>query len=123
MGADFPCPDRDEMLVENAGLKNAVPLGTECDDFSSGLNCNHIASHTGRKIFLTLFSTNILSLTGQEHQQLITDHHLHNLVLAELCVVGIESAAIHRRLRTSCPMRGYGKYSPAKFQYRCSQKN
>ncbi|MDR1479937.1 MAG: hypothetical protein LBJ00_13465 [Planctomycetaceae bacterium] len=30
-----------------------------------GINCNHIASHTGREIFLTLFSTNILSLTGQ----------------------------------------------------------
>jgi hypothetical protein len=25
------------MLVENAGLKNAVPLGTKCDDFSNGL--------------------------------------------------------------------------------------
>jgi hypothetical protein len=39
------------MLVENAGLKNAVSLGTECEDFSNGLNCNHIASHAGRGIF------------------------------------------------------------------------
>jgi hypothetical protein len=62
------------MLVENVGLKNAVQIGTECGDFSNGLNCNHIASHTGREIFLTLFSTNISSLTGQRKPATTISH-------------------------------------------------
>ncbi|MDR1480035.1 MAG: hypothetical protein LBJ00_13955 [Planctomycetaceae bacterium] len=75
------------------------------------LNCNHIASHTGRGIFFTLFSTNILSLTGRDHRLLITDHQPHNLApCGALCFWGIRSGgALHRQLCTSRPMRGYGK--------------
>jgi hypothetical protein len=60
VGADFLRPVRDEMLVENVALKNAVPLGTECDDFSNGLNCNSCYAEPKSSLALvSLFNPNL----------------------------------------------------------------
>jgi hypothetical protein len=48
-------PVRDEMLVETRDLKNAVPLGTECENISNGLVLITLCLYGTRNMFLPYF--------------------------------------------------------------------
>jgi hypothetical protein len=50
-------PVRDEILVENAWSKNAVPLETECEDISDGLVLITLCPYGTRNMFLPFLPT------------------------------------------------------------------
>ncbi|MDR1478642.1 MAG: hypothetical protein LBJ00_06840 [Planctomycetaceae bacterium] len=75
---------------------------------------------------MTLFSTNILSLTGQNRHLFITDQQLHNLTPCGAFNLGASDSAVALRYTT-----GYAHHAPCgatenihllKFQGYCSQK-